>query len=242
MRRRMRFGWGFGTLLIALALSVVSVQAAATSPGKSGRLTHGLYVPTDMKCGDVTWDYDATNADYSPFIVNESNDSYGKYKKVSSPTSMTVEDKAAESSTAQYRLCPSGQLGSDVVRWSKSQEKRVTALPIKPGLYRVFDSNDGKPSKELCSGMSAYMLFEPTRFAHLETPESPHSGAQKTVIERIGKLRQVGPRVFFAVNGSAYPWLVKAPDRFERSMMECGNFEFRLVDPHNVPAGLIPRW
>ena len=260
-------GTGLGTVPLtgssnairtALAGCYVPVVAMAGGGGGSGSaLVAGYYVSGANKCSDVPWNdgYFTTAEDDDSWLFLQEGTIFDRKeypkRRITSATSF-VDDKT------KFTHCPESALDFDARRWPDSQHKPVSGLPIKPGLYRTF--RDGKliPTGEGCDGLAEFLLFEPTRVAMvteeyiLDRNHNPTGKIQRVrkVLSLGRRLHQIGARVYANADGEydaselswTGPWLIEAPDKFTVSMGECGEIEFRPVDPRTVPPALLPRW
>ena len=242
-------------LLVAVMLAGISVLAHAQQTTGASRArsanakapTPGLYARgTASDCRTLSWEAMFWGGTVLQIGRGEKLDASSRVLD-SNRIQRSEMNEEGDKEVVTYHRCDERSLPSDVRYFDES--RKITALPIKPGYYRLR-VEEGAPAQ--------YFLLDTNRIAWMDEVawDSRHNPTRRANAIRPLDIRQVGPRVYtFTYQqwpGDAnptlrdsrefVPLLIEAPNRFSGWFGENGTLRYEPVEARQIPAALRPHF
>jgi hypothetical protein len=242
-------------LLVAVMLAGISVLAHAQQTTGASRAranakapTPGLYLVkgTGSDCPTLSWDAMFWPGGVLQIGRGEKLDASSRVLDSNRIQTSELNDEGKREAITYYR-CDERVLPVDARYFD--EPRKLTALPITPGYYRLRGEG-GSPAQ--------YFLFDTNRIAWMEDvawDSQSNPTRRANVIRPLVDIRQVGPRVYtftyrrWSSNAAAasddndfVPVLIEAPDRFSGWFVENGTIRYEPVDAKQIPAALRPHF
>ena len=263
---------------IADQSSPVTVQASfPTRDSRSGKfrlpVKFGAYVPGNMTCERATEDTlmfveagvgvgegvpiaqnsieKLRQAAPNTYVITEDvgvngdSDSTATYV-ISDPEHFTVRGPSAK--TVRYSFCAQERLPIEQRRFLTSEVRKVPAVPIIPGYYRFWDT-DETPPKLNCEQRCGFALITPQgiAIAYVSSYSEP-KGEITREIQRFARVEQRSPLDYATYTGPGDDswgvfFHVLSPDNFTSpSDGEGAETHYQRVDPAGIKAEMMPRF